>query len=90
MPYLREAKTVTVITVDDSPVEDLDPMLGLQAVAHLPRHSIDVDFCRVNSRDGDVGATLIAEAGDRLADLIVMGGYGHSHLREWLRRDLHQ
>jgi nucleotide-binding universal stress UspA family protein len=27
---------------------------------------------------------LIAEAQERSADLVVMGGYGHSRLREWL------
>jgi nucleotide-binding universal stress UspA family protein len=31
-----------------------------------------------------VGATLIAEAQQGNADLIVTGGYGHSRLREWL------
>jgi nucleotide-binding universal stress UspA family protein len=31
-----------------------------------------------------VAATLIAQARRLNADLIVMGGYGHSRLREWL------
>jgi nucleotide-binding universal stress UspA family protein len=35
-------------------------------------------------RDNDMGATLIVEAKRLKADLIVMGGYGHSRLREWL------
>jgi nucleotide-binding universal stress UspA family protein len=35
-------------------------------------------------RDADVGATLIAEARRLKADLIVMGAYGHSRVREWL------
>jgi len=84
MPYLHEARTVTLMVVDDSPEQDPDPMLGAQPVAHLARHGIGADLARVRSRHGDIGATLIAEAGDRLADLIIMGGYGHSRLREWL------
>jgi nucleotide-binding universal stress UspA family protein len=35
-------------------------------------------------RDNDVGTTLIAEARRLKADLIVMGAYGHSRVREWL------
>ena len=35
-------------------------------------------------RDGSIGATLIGQARQTDADLMVMGGYGHSRLREWV------
>jgi nucleotide-binding universal stress UspA family protein len=35
-------------------------------------------------KDRDVAQTLLAEAQRRDADLIVLGGYGHSRVREWL------
>ena len=31
-----------------------------------------------------IAATLVAEAARLDADLMIMGGYGHSRLREWL------
>jgi nucleotide-binding universal stress UspA family protein len=47
-------------------------------------HGIAAVLHHTMLRDDDIGATLIAEAGRLEADLIVMGGYGHSRLREWL------
>jgi nucleotide-binding universal stress UspA family protein len=51
---------------------------------HLLHHGVGAKLHDVRPRGSGIGATLIAEAQERSADLIVMGGYGHSRLREWL------
>ncbi len=84
LPYLHKANEVTVLVVDDEPSTELQTALGTDAVNHLKHHGINVALYRARIRDGGVGATLIAEARRLNADLIAMGGYGHSRLREWL------
>jgi nucleotide-binding universal stress UspA family protein len=84
LPYLQKAKEATVVVVDgDSPAE-LQAVLGKDAVNHLRHHGITAVLHHAMMRDNDMGATLIVEAKRLKADLIVMGGYGHSRLREWL------
>jgi nucleotide-binding universal stress UspA family protein len=83
MPYLLKAETVSIVVVDDSePVEE-KATLGTDLVEHLLHHGIGATVHRV-MKDGDVGSTLLAESKRLKPDLIVMGGYGHSKLREWL------
>jgi nucleotide-binding universal stress UspA family protein len=83
VPYLRKAETVSIVIVDDTePVGD-QARLGKDLVEHLRHHGIGADVHRV-TKDGHVGSTLIAESERLKPDLIVMGGYGHSRLREWL------
>jgi nucleotide-binding universal stress UspA family protein len=82
-PYLLEAEGVSVVVVDASGVEE-EANLGKDAVKHLKHHGIRASLHYIKSRDGNVGAALIDEAKRMKADLIVMGGYGHSRLREWL------
>jgi hypothetical protein len=81
MPYLHKAEMVDVIIVQDSL---FSPINGNGLIDHLLHHGVGAELHDVRPRGGNIGATLIAEAQERSADLIVMGGYGHSRLREWL------
>jgi nucleotide-binding universal stress UspA family protein len=82
MPYLRNAQAVTVIVVDDEPPVEQGAVEGVTAVDHLRQHGLPAVLHHARARNGDVGATLMNEAKQRRANLIVMGGYGHSRLRE--------
>jgi len=83
LPYLRKAETVSIVIVDDSGPLESEATLGKDLVEHLLHHGIGATIHRV-MRNGSVGSTLIAESKRLKPGLIVMGGYGHSRLREWL------
>jgi nucleotide-binding universal stress UspA family protein len=84
MPYLQRAKHVTVVCVVEEHNIEQDAILGEDAVLHLAHHGIHAALRHVPLKTRDVAATLLAEAQRRDADLIVLGGYGHSRVREWL------
>ena len=52
-------------------------------VRNLAWHGIGATTLRLQPGAEGAAATLLAGIGDR-ADLLVMGGYGHSRLREWV------
>ena len=81
---LQKAKEVTVAVIADKRVREQDALVGTDAVNHLKHHGIDAVLRRIKGLNGGVAATLIVEAKRRRADLIIMGGYGHFRLREWL------
>jgi nucleotide-binding universal stress UspA family protein len=79
LPFLSSASEVTVLTVnppgDAAPLEaDLKRWLTLHGVKGQTR------IARTN--EIEVGDVLLSAAADTLADLIVMGAYGRSRLRE--------
>jgi nucleotide-binding universal stress UspA family protein len=79
MPFLARAKQVEVVTVGDEAVAA--PAQGV--IRHLARHGIEATFRSLPSA-GDVASTLVSYAFDSQADLMVMGGYGHSRIREFI------
>jgi nucleotide-binding universal stress UspA family protein len=79
MPFLHKAEEVAVMFVGDKHSVEVP---GASVVQHLKRHGIDAVMEHVKS--GKVAATLMAECEKQKVDLLVMGGYGHSRLREWL------
>ena len=81
MPLLVRAKRVEVVMVADG-IED-GQTLGLRIVHHLGRHEIHAEPQRLTGAD-DIAGTLLSYAFESGADLMVMGGYGHSRFREFV------
>ena len=52
------------------------------AAAWLARHGVKVTVQREVAPDADVGGVILSRAADHDADVIVMGIYGHSRMRE--------
>ena len=84
MPYLQIAKEVMVMVVTGEQGKRMEVNVGDAAVKHLKHHGIAAALHWVKCRNSDVGEKLIAEAKKRKCDVIVLGGYGHSRLREML------
>ena len=83
MPLLERAKTIEVVIVASERLKS-DEIPGADIGQHLARHGLKVDVKRIVSTDTDVANTILSHAADTSADFIVMGGYGHSRLREFV------
>ncbi len=83
LPLLAKAGTTEVVTVTDGSREE-DEIPGIDLAKHLARHGIKIELKRVVRGDVDVANVILSHAADTAADLIVMGGYGHSRLREFV------
>jgi nucleotide-binding universal stress UspA family protein len=83
MPFMNRAKAVDIITVSGEPAKSHE-LPGVDIAQHLARHGLKVELERQVVRDIDVTNTILSRAADKGTDLIVMGGYGHSRLREFV------
>ena len=82
LPALRCASRVTLISFRHPNEEDDDRKPSVaDMLQFLSRHGIHATFER-NITDIDVADALLSRVSDLGADLLVMGGYGHSRLRE--------
>ena len=83
MPLLERAGLVEVVIVSNERGKR-DEIPGADMGQHLARHGLKVDIKRISEGSIDVADALLSQAADFSADLIVMGGYGHSRLREFV------
>lgn len=83
LPFLERAEAVSVICVNprrgysghgDEP--------GADIALHLSRHDVKVQVEHMEVRDIEVGDTILSRLADEGSDMLVMGCYGHSRLRE--------
>lgn len=81
LPLLAQADTVDIMWVDEG-VEDDSVQSGLPR--YLQWHGIGSNTVRQKPDDRLIGETLLEESQKRGADLVVMGAYTHSRLREFV------
>lgn len=79
LPLLKTAKRVMVLTANPAHGRRVE---GADIARHLARHGIAAEISSIVAAGSDVGDLLLSRATDEAADLIVMGGYGHSRMRE--------
>lgn len=82
LPFLARAKAVEVVVVGDRLKSDEMP--GADIAHHLARHGLAVELKRIIAADAEVASVLLSHAADSTANFMVMGGYGHSRLREFV------
>ncbi|MBM3546992.1 MAG: universal stress protein [Alphaproteobacteria bacterium] len=80
MPLIENIEQVDVVVID--PPEDR--AIGADLVRSLGRHGIAAEVRERKSEKRDIGELLLEEAKVSGADLLVMGAYDHSCLREWV------
>lgn len=80
LPLLVEAASVTVFSLAESGGRSPEPE---RLADYLLLHGVEARARRVESQR-HAGNELLAQASEVGADLLVMGGYGHSRLREFV------
>jgi nucleotide-binding universal stress UspA family protein len=82
LPYLEHAARVEILTVESSKNATIAGASALKE--YLALHDVEAAQRNVERAGRSTGEALVEEAAKSGADLLVMGGYGHSHLREVL------
>ncbi|WP_441258268.1 universal stress protein [Bradyrhizobium sp. 521_C7_N1_3] len=83
IPILEKAREVYVLTVTNEKVIP-GKRSSSELAKNLSRHGIDVIVEEVDAAGRAIGDVLAAQIESRRADLLVMGAYGHSRLREFI------
>lgn len=82
MPLLKRAGRVEIVTMVNGKRSTSD-LPGFDITRNLARHGVNAEL-KTLPRGDDVGALILSYAADENADMLVMGGYGHSRLREFV------
>lgn len=83
MPFLERAKAVDIVIVAEER-KGGDEINGANMGEHLARHGVTANVKRIAKGDLAIEDVLLSYAADSGADFMVMGGYGHSRLREFI------
>ena len=79
IPWMRRAEAVRVLSADE--YQRRGPA-AFELAGYLALHGIHPEFAQFRPMDRDVGRGLLAAAREFGADLLAMGAYSHSRLRQ--------
>jgi nucleotide-binding universal stress UspA family protein len=80
LPFLRKTETVEILVVDNE--RGKYQTHAAEIARHLEHHGIKAEVKTISGTHIDAADAILSHAADCSADMIVMGGYGHSRLRE--------
>lgn len=83
LPILERAKQVRVVTVVNEKAIESNQS-GEELAKNLARHGINVVLDREDAKGRRIGEALQSYTAAHDADVLVMGAYGHSRLREFV------
>jgi nucleotide-binding universal stress UspA family protein len=83
LPLLQQAAAVLVVSINpkSTPLGHGE-LPGADIAVHLARHQVEVEVQSLEVEQMAVGEALLSFAADRARDLLVMGAYAHSRVRE--------
>lgn len=83
MPLLERASKVSVLTVVDEKPLNQDN-IAEREVAALRKRGLPAESYAIKAGDDPIGVSIQQHAIERGAKLLVMGGYGHSRVRDFV------
>lgn len=82
LAFISEANQVSVVTVSKNGGDRGTTAAGTELAEHLARHGFAVSCREVPAGNLSTGDSLLSLCADESTDLLVMGAYGHTRLRE--------
>lgn len=84
MPILRRAEQVWLLTIDETggPGMDAGDRRAANGVDYLAQHGVAAKPLHDVAGDLSAGDIILSRLSDHSADLLVLGAYGHSRMRE--------
>ncbi|KAB7614286.1 universal stress protein [Amylibacter sp. SFDW26] len=83
MPFLREAETVDALTISSKKPDTKAKDIASDLAIFLSRHRVKSNINVIPKKQPKISENIQTYAKDLDANLIVMGGYSHSPLREF-------
>ncbi len=83
LPFLQRAKSIDIVVVTGER-DKSGEITGTNMRRHLARHGITVEIKHITRGGAGVQNAILAHASETEADFMVLGGYGHSRLREFI------